>query len=130
MHAISKKAQREYENSMENSMDRYIDYNRGYSGIGFFISLLFLGISLLFSHAYIMGPFMLWLVLYVIICLGFHVYFYYKLPTYTPDGQKINDEIEGFKLFLATTETDRLKVLLERPQQRHHNFGRNIFPMQ
>ena len=33
------------------------------------------------------------------------------LPTYTQDGQKVKEEIEGFKMFLSTTETERLKVI-------------------
>jgi len=30
---------------------------------------------------------------------------------YTKEGMKLHNEVEGFKLFLATTETDRLKVI-------------------
>ncbi len=105
--SISKTARNYY----QNSMDRFIEYNRSYSGLGFFFSLIFLGVSLLGAHAYIMGTFMLWMVLYVAICLTLHIYFYIKLPLYTAAGQQLRNEIEGFKLFLATTETDRLKVI-------------------
>jgi len=105
--SISKTARNYY----QNSMDRFIEYNRSYSGLGFFFSLIFLGVSLLGAHAYIMGTFMLWIVLYIAICVVLHIYFYIKFPLYTAAGQQLSNEIEGFKLFLATTETDRLKVI-------------------
>jgi uncharacterized membrane protein YgcG len=37
--------------------------------------------------------------------------FSYLLSGYTKEGLKIKTEIDGFKLFLETTETDRLKVI-------------------
>ncbi len=37
--------------------------------------------------------------------------FYYAVQTYTPIGRKLADEIEGFKLFLQTTEIERLKIV-------------------
>lgn len=40
-----------------------------------------------------------------------HFLFYQVLPYYTQEGQKFKEEIEGFKLFLTTTETERLKVI-------------------
>jgi len=38
-------------------------------------------------------------------------YYFRKLPMYTDEGQKLHDQVEGFKLFLQTTEPDRLKVI-------------------
>ena len=46
--------------------------------------------------------------------LGFGIplfLFYFFCKGYTKEGMKLHNEIEGFKLFLATTETDRLKVV-------------------
>lgn len=39
------------------------------------------------------------------------VLFYYAVQIYTLVGRKLADEIEGFKLFLQTTETERLKII-------------------
>lgn len=39
------------------------------------------------------------------------VLFYVWHKGYTAEGMKLRNEIEGFKLFLETTETDRLKVI-------------------
>lgn len=41
-----------------------------------------------------------------IICLG-----YMSLKSYTQEGMTLKREIDGFKLFLATTETERLKII-------------------
>jgi len=37
--------------------------------------------------------------------------FVYLLTGYTKEGLSVKNKIEGFKLFLATTEEDRLKVI-------------------
>ncbi len=39
------------------------------------------------------------------------VLYYYGTRGYTKLGRKLHDEIEGFKLFLETTETERLKII-------------------
>jgi predicted membrane protein DUF2207 len=39
------------------------------------------------------------------------VLFGFSMRGYTQDGMKLYEEIEGFKLFLATTETDRLNMV-------------------
>ncbi|MCX5922340.1 MAG: DUF2207 domain-containing protein [Candidatus Dependentiae bacterium] len=36
---------------------------------------------------------------------------YFVLKGYTRDGWELSNKIEGFKLFLATTETERLKII-------------------
>ena len=37
--------------------------------------------------------------------------FYWLLRGYTPEGLEIKKQIEGFKLFLKTTEEERLKII-------------------
>ncbi len=39
------------------------------------------------------------------------IIFYNAVKGYTRAGMKLHNDVEGFKLFLATTETDRLKVI-------------------
>ena len=45
------------------------------------------------------------------IIAAFFRLFLYLLRGYTKEGLRIKNEIEGFKLFLSTTEEDRLKVI-------------------
>lgn len=45
------------------------------------------------------------------------LFFYYKLKAYTPAGRKCADEIEGFKMFLETTEKERLKLIGTPPNK-------------
>lgn len=50
----------------------------------------------------------------VVLGLGYlitHVIFYKAFQGYTRKGRKLMDQIEGFKMFLATTETERLKMI-------------------
>jgi len=105
--SISKTARNHY----KDTMNKYIIFNRGYLGAGFAISLLFLALGYLFAQAFVMGAFLVWLAIYIAIAVGIHSYMYLQLPLYTQVGQKIYNEIQGFKLFLATAETDRLKVI-------------------
>ncbi len=51
---------------------------------------------------------MIWLSLFV---AGLFLLFHYLLKAPTPFGQKILDEIEGFRLYLATAEQNRLDIL-------------------
>lgn len=44
----------------------------------------------------------------VIICLAVDILFYNLLRKRTPDGQKLYEEIEGFKLYMSVAEKDRL----------------------
>jgi len=92
------------------SEGKNIVYHRSYSFWGFLISALFLASSFLFLSVYAPGL-VVWLAGYAIISFMIHGYFLYKLPNYTQAGDKIYEGIEGFKLFLAITETDRLKVI-------------------
>lgn len=50
-----------------------------------------------------------------------NVVFYYLLRAPTAEGRKVMDEIEGFKMFLSTTEQDRLQKL-NPPKQTPETF--------
>ncbi len=50
-----------------------------------------------------------WLV--VIVYALITILFGLTMRGYTAEGMRLNEEIEGFKLFLATTETERLKII-------------------
>lgn len=43
--------------------------------------------------------------------IAINLIFQYLLKTYTPQGRKLLDQVEGFRLFLNTTEQDRLERL-------------------
>lgn len=49
------------------------------------------------------------------VLLGLHfalnILFFALLPNYSQEGQQFSEQIEGFKIFLKTTETERLKVI-------------------
>jgi uncharacterized membrane protein len=53
-----------------------------------------------------------WLVIFwiavALMLLAVNITFGVLMKAYTPDGRKLADEIEGFKLFLSVTEKDRL----------------------
>lgn len=57
--------------------------------------------------------------LFSIILIGIliliNIVFFHLLVTYTPQGRKLMDQIEGFKLFLTTTEEERLKIVGSPP---------------
>jgi uncharacterized membrane protein len=46
-----------------------------------------------------------------VIIITINIIFYHLLKNHTPNGRKLMDQIEGFKLFLVTTEKDRLNLL-------------------
>jgi len=46
-----------------------------------------------------------------IVFAGIALIFFYLFRRYTPEGRKIKDAIDGFKMFLSVTETERLRVL-------------------
>jgi len=46
---------------------------------------------------------------FVVLTLGLHGLFSFLMRAPTPDGRKVMDEIEGFKMYLDTAEKDRLE---------------------
>lgn len=57
------------------------------------------------------GYMSLWFWLLIGLHVVLHITWYLLLPNYTQQGQKFKEEVEGFKMFLSTTETERLKVI-------------------
>ena len=47
----------------------------------------------------------------VIICIYVFKLFYYLLPAYTPDGRKMMDKIQGFRMFLSTADERRFDAM-------------------
>ena len=76
-----------------------------YLFIGGVLSALVLSV-ILFAHISL-----IWFIPTALLLALINGYFGYNLATYTQEGQKLKEEIEGFKLFLSTTETERLKVI-------------------
>ncbi len=70
---------------------------------------LFLGgislIALALINLFLLTPWFSWGILPLLLLL------FPLIRSYTPAGRKIMQEIEGFKLFLATTETERLQII-------------------
>jgi len=65
------------------------------------------------SALFFVGAFFLYFINVGFLMVAFIValIFRFLLKGYTPEGLKLKNEIEGFKLFLKTTEEDRLKVI-------------------
>jgi uncharacterized membrane protein YgcG len=55
-----------------------------------------------------------------------HVIMLAVLPAYTQDGQKLKEEIEGFKMFLSTTEEERLKLIGTPPTRTPELYERYL----
>lgn len=56
-------------------------------------------------------------VLAVVALVGINLFFAFQLKAYTPKGRKLCDEIDGFCLFLSTTEKERLASIGTPPTQ-------------
>ncbi len=89
--------------------------------IGFFAALLALGfgiVSLWLPHYEqdFMGIETTALYVLVLILVGCGVsLFSHWFKIYSPDGKKLRDEIEGFKMYLSTVEAERMKVIGSPP---------------
>lgn len=58
-----------------------------------------------------------WLGFIFIIVIGMHILGYQLIKSYTPDGCRIKHQILGFKMFLETTESDRMELIGTPPTQ-------------
>lgn len=101
---IIQKAVEKLKTTLKNSFQVkcFLD-NAGYAIFGGVISCLIVILGIFTESNAIWGIFVL-----VVAVFGL---FSYLLSGYTKEGLKIKTEIDGFKLFLETTETDRLKVI-------------------
>ena len=84
---------------------KYIEPNSGYFGGGLALTGIIIAPALYFLT---LGAFE---ILGIALLLLVNLVYYFLLQVYTPEGRALVDQIEGFKLFLATTETERLKVI-------------------
>ena len=113
-----------YTNNYERSYAiAYFRSNSEYVSIGAMITLGACLMSLLsVTQAY--GDAWFWVLL--VIQGIMHVSMHAVLPTYTQAGQKFEEEIEGFKMFLNTTEVERLKVIGTPPTKTPELFERYL----
>lgn len=115
-------------NLLSNNYERsyaipYFRSNSEYTSIGGMITLVaLLGALLSAQEAY----YDFWFWVFVIAQLIIHGIMYAILPTYTQAGQKFKEEVEGFKMFLVTTETERLKVIGTPPTKTPELFERYL----
>ena len=66
------------------------------------------------------------IVLAVLVCLCIDILFYNLLKKRTPAGQKLYEEIEGFKLYLSVAEKDRLNF--HNPPERTPELFEKLLP--
>lgn len=85
----------------------YLNDNSKYVLYGAGISLIILFIAFVMSGGY----FSIISIIGIGVLLLTNVIFSHVIKTYTPEGRKVVDQIDGFKLFLSTTETERFKVI-------------------
>lgn len=76
----------------------------------YIFSLLFIFLSFISNQNYLQ----IVIGVFFAVLFGFFMLF---LKGYTPDGLKIKAQIDGFKMFLETTEEDRLKVIGTPPEK-------------
>lgn len=84
----------------------YFDYHGWYTAIAAMIGIFFgLASFLVIDESGLITLAMAVLYLIIVLVLA------YTMRGYTPKGLSIKKEIEGFKMFLATTEEERLKII-------------------
>ncbi|MCR4336744.1 MAG: DUF2207 domain-containing protein [Candidatus Omnitrophica bacterium] len=89
-------------------------------GLGFSVGYMIWAGSLLFSGQLVLLSFFM-----IAILLAINVIFYFLLKARTVVGRKLMDRIEGFKMYLATAEKDRLN-LLNPPEQTPELFEKYL----
>ena len=78
-----------------------------------FIVILGVGCGV-YRYAWIMN---FWFWAATVLMIGVHVWGAWLIKHYTLHGRKIQDQIEGFKLFLNMTEKERMKIIGTPPEQ-------------
>jgi len=78
-----------------------------------FISVMASGCAS-YCYAWIMN---FWFWAATLLMIGVHVWGSWLIKHYTAHGRKIQDQIEGFKLFLNMTEKERMKIVGTPPEQ-------------
>ena len=89
------------------------------------VSLLYVALFIWLFHAYLLVYTPLEAVLFLSIIV-LNVIFYHVLRVHTPDGRKLMDQIEGFKMYLVTTDQIRFNVL--NPPDKTPELFEKYFP--
>lgn len=87
---------------------KYFFSNQGYVAIGFLVTMIYSFLSVKFADdAGTLG-----LATFIMIAVAFIATFIfgYLIKAPTIGGRKLMDQIEGFKMFLSVTETDKFKI--------------------
>ncbi len=98
----------------DNFLCKYTDnfYEELSNGIIFGIILaIFPATILLWKNNFL--PVIIFSILFVIMCFIFFLLF----KIYTPEGKKIISQINGFKMFLETTEIERINIIGTPPEK-------------
>jgi hypothetical protein len=99
----------------QNYWGHYIDTCMQEKQIGFIIS--FLGVCAFIKGflSHLDAPTESWMTEFApFMCtflLGWYYISFILLKAYTPEGRKLQDAIDGFKLYLSTAEVERLKII-------------------
>jgi uncharacterized membrane protein len=88
-------------------LDRFFNFYSSQLAVAMIIAALSCGGFLVFADPHHI-QFVYGAGVFFALCL---VIFYYTLRGYTPAGKKLHEEIEGFKLFLSVTESERMKLV-------------------
>lgn len=99
---------------------KYFDFNSDSFLAALLISGGFIFTSLFMQHS------SLWFIGALIAFGLMHLIFYNLIQTYTPAGSKLYTAIEGFKLFLKTTEEERLKIIGTPPTKTPELFEKYL----
>ncbi len=90
-------------------MAPYLRFNYGYTSLGWVLTFLLLFLAFYFSWGSVVEWITIFLLGGILIALGVAFSKWMKAPT--PEGRRILDEIEGFRMFLEKAEKERLKKL-------------------
>ena len=93
--------------AVSKAMNQYFEYYGHILGYGIIIACVFSFAAFLVGFEGQGQLFFGFAALFALILFGFA----YAIKGYTQAGRKLRDEIEGFKLFLKTTEEERLKII-------------------
>ncbi len=105
----------------------------GVANLNFHVDTLFVGI-LISIGCVAVSPFLMisgmgqegFIALAILILFFMSVLFWYRMPLYTKEGRQVMDDIEGFKLFLTTTELERFKVIGTPPDKTPQLYERYL----
>lgn len=122
-HRIINRALNALKEHVSSSYEQYIDRNTGTKTVGVILSILFVVLSLMITADEETGSGIFALfdsIFAYVICVGLmliNVLFFYLMNGYTKNGMGLYEEIEGFKMFLSTTEAERLAIVGTPPNR-------------